>query len=284
MSETVTGLVMIGVPVLFNVGFAMLAQRFDYPDILRRPTHEVLGRFREGGSALVLVWWAFAMSAVLFAPLAVLLGGQMAGADGNLIALSVVLGVLASVVQFLGLIRWPFLVPYLAREAANADPTSARGEAIDVLFQSFNRYLGVAVGEHLGYALTGAWSVITGVALIQASSVPGWLGVIGVLIGPLFLISAAEFLGPFEPRGWKLAGQLTPIAYILWSLWLVAVGIALLTYCSGRDGSGGGAGYRAARVTVSQSLAIWSRWSARTVSSSAPQFAKSYCRSPPTFT
>ena len=228
MSETVTGIVMIGVPILFNVGFAMLAQRFDYPDILRQPSDEVLRRFRQGGSALVLIWWAFALSAVLFAPLAVLLGGQMAGADGDLIALSVVLGVLASVVQFLGLIRWPFLVPYLARVAAESEPGSARSEAVDVVFQTFNRYLGVAVGEHLGYGLTGAWSVITGVALIQASSVPGWLGVIGVLIGPLFLVSAAEFLGPFEPSGWNLAGALTPIAYILWSLWLVAVGVALL--------------------------------------------------------
>jgi hypothetical protein len=132
MSETVTGIVMIGVPILFNAGFAMLAQRFDYPDILRQPTHEVLMRFRDGGSALVLIWWAFALSAVLFAPLAVLLGGQLTGADGNLVALSVVIGVLASVVQFLGLIRWPFLVPYLARVDADAEPNSARGEAGDV--------------------------------------------------------------------------------------------------------------------------------------------------------
>jgi hypothetical protein len=35
-------------------------------------------------------------------------------------------------------------------------------------------------------------------------------------------------LGRFEPAGWKLAGALTPIAYIAWSLWLVATGFALL--------------------------------------------------------
>jgi hypothetical protein len=97
-----------------------------------------------------------------------------------------------------------------------------------VVFQSFNRYLGVAVGEHLGYALTGAWSILTGVALIQSDAVAGSLGAIGVAIGPLFLLSSAEFLGPFEPRGWKLAGQLTPFAYIAWSLWLIALGVALL--------------------------------------------------------
>ncbi len=45
---------------------------------------------------------------------------------------------------------------------------------------------------------------------------------------PLFLVSAVEFLGRFEPGGWKLAGQLTPIAYVAWSLWLIALGVALL--------------------------------------------------------
>ena len=156
MGETVTGAVLIGVPILFNVGFTLLAQRFDYPDILRRPTHEVLERFRAGGSSLLLIWWVFALSGVLLAPLVVLLATQLGDADGNVVAVSVAVGVLASAVQFLGMIRWPFLVPYLAREAARSGPNSARGEAVDVAFQSFNRYLGVAVGEHLGYALTGA--------------------------------------------------------------------------------------------------------------------------------
>jgi len=48
-----------------------------------------------------------------------------------------------------------------------------------------------------------------------------------VIIGPPFLVCALEFLGRFEPAGWKLAGQITPIAYIAWSLWLVALGVAL---------------------------------------------------------
>jgi len=37
-------------PVAFNVAFGMLAARFDYPDILRRPTDEVLSRFEAGGT------------------------------------------------------------------------------------------------------------------------------------------------------------------------------------------------------------------------------------------
>jgi len=229
MSEqTGAGMVLIAVPVLFNVGFTLLAQRFDYPDILRRPTHEVLERFRAGGTALILIWWAFAMSAVLFAALAVLFALAVDDADPTLVVLGAVVGVLASVVQFLGLIRWPFLVPYLAQKSAEASPDSATGQAVDIVFQSFNRYLGVAVGEHLGYAFTGIWSIFAGVVLIDSTLAPDWLGVLGVVIGPLFLLCSAEFLGRTEDPGWKLAELLTPITYIAWSLWLIAVGIALL--------------------------------------------------------
>ena len=119
MSEqTVAGVVLVAVPILFNVAFALLAQRFDYPDVLRLATSEVLERFRAGGSALVLIWWLFALTAVLFAALAVLLAIALDDADRTVVVLGAVVGVLASLTQFLGLIRWPFLVPYLARVAA----------------------------------------------------------------------------------------------------------------------------------------------------------------------
>ena len=41
---------LIALPIAFNAAFAGLALAFDYPDILRRPTGEVLERFRAGGS------------------------------------------------------------------------------------------------------------------------------------------------------------------------------------------------------------------------------------------
>jgi hypothetical protein len=37
-----------------------------------------------------------------------------------------------------------------------------------------------------------------------------------------------EIVGPFERDGWNVAAGLTPIAYIAWSLWLVATDLAML--------------------------------------------------------
>jgi hypothetical protein len=227
-TATVAGLLLIGVSIAFNAAFALLAARFDYPDILREPTADVLARFRAGGSSLVLLWWAFALTALLMVPLVVLLSRAIGDADPNLVAIATTVGVLAAAVQFLGLIRWPFLVPYLARTAADPDASPARREAVDIVFQSFNRYLGVAVGEHLGYLLTGAWTTLTGIALTQTTATPGPIGVLGIVIGPVLMLCSLEFVGRHEPAGWKPAERLTPITYIAWSLWLIATGVAML--------------------------------------------------------
>jgi uncharacterized protein DUF4386 len=216
-TTTLAGLLLIVVPLAFNGAFAALAARFDYPDVLRHPTSEVLAKFRAGGNSLVLLWWGFALTAVAMVPLVVLLSNALPDADATLVSLATWIGVLAAVVQFLGLIRWTFLVPFLAQ-------VDADDQVVDLVFQAFHRYLGVAVGEHLGYLFTGAWTSLAGVALLQSAAVPGWLGVIGIAIGPVLAACSLEFVG----RGWKPAERLTPIAYIAWSLWLVATGVALI--------------------------------------------------------
>ncbi|NIK54336.1 DUF4386 domain-containing protein [Kribbella shirazensis] len=225
---TVAGVLLIALPVAFNVAFGALAATFDYPDILRRPTHEVLARFREGGTKLLLWWWIFALTAAALAPLAVLVALALADAGDALRVVGGVVGALAALVQILGLIRWPFLVPYLARVDADPESSPTRREAVDVVFQSFNRYLGVAVGEHLGYLLTGAWTVLVGIAFIQTALAPSWLGIPAIVIGAVLVLCSLEFVGPAERHGWKLAATLTPITYIAWSLWLIAAGITLL--------------------------------------------------------
>ena len=227
-STTVAGILLMALPVAFNLSFGVLAAKFDYPDILRRPTSEVLDKFRQGGTTLVLWWWFFALTAAALAPLAVLLARGLDDANGTLLILGATVGVLAALVQLLGLIRWPFLIPYLARVDADPDTSHAQREAVDVVFQSFHRYLGVAVGEHLGYLLTGTWTILVGVAFTQTTVAPGWVGIPGMIIGAVLALCSLEFVGPGERSGWKLAGTLTPFTYIAWSLWLVTAGVTLL--------------------------------------------------------
>ncbi len=130
--------------------------------------------------------------------------------------------------RFLGLIRWPYLVPYLARTDGDPAASPATREAVAVVFQAVHRTLGVAIGEHLGYLFTGMWTALVGVAMTQSAAFGAWLGWFGVALGLVLVVGAAEFAGPFEDTGWGLAGKLVPTAYGLWSLWLVAAGVTLL--------------------------------------------------------
>ena len=224
--EVVAGVVLIVAPIWFNTNFALLGQRFDYPDILRRPTPEILDRFRAGGSGLILLWWTFMLSGVLLIVAAVLLG-QVLGL-GGVVLVATTFGVLAGLVQMLGLLRWVYVVPALAR--AHADPTlgAEQREVSAAVFRALHQYLGVGVGEHLGYLFTGIWSVLIGVGVVQGAVLPSWLGWPGIVIGVGLVVGSAEFLGPNEERGWKLAGAAIPVLYVAWSLWLLTMGIALI--------------------------------------------------------
>ncbi len=219
---TLTGLLLIIVPLAFNITFFLLQRAFEYPDILRKPTEDILRRFKDGGAPLRRLWYAFAMSAVLFTPVPVLVQ-QVFGPEAPwFLVVGTVIGVLAGVVQFLGLIRWPFLVPSLADIYTDPQSTPATRESVAVTFQAFHRYVGVAIGEHLGYLFTSIWTILLCIAVVQTSVVNplvGWLGIIPAL---------GVFIGVFEETGFKAAGAVNAISYILWSIWLIAFGVALL--------------------------------------------------------
>ena len=224
--ETAAGIVLIAAPLSFNATFALLGKRFEYPDILRRPTSEILERFGAGGSGLILLWWTFMLSGLLLIAGVVLLG-QVLGFEG-IVPLAVTVGILAGLVQMLGLLRWVYAVPALARAYTDPTLTPEQREVHAAIFRALHQYLGVGVGEHLGYLFTGIWSALIGIGVLQGTALPTWLGWPGIVIGAGLMVGSAEFLGPSEERGWGLAGAAIPILYIAWSLWLLAMGIALI--------------------------------------------------------
>jgi hypothetical protein len=228
-AEVAAAVLLIAVPIAFNLAFFELGRAFDYPNILRREPDEILRRFAAGGSGLLMRWQALLVSALAMLPLAALLAVVLAAAPA-LTALSIVIGAAAALVQALGLVRWPFAVPELARryDAAEGPDAEATQRTIELTFATLHRLLGVGIGEHLGYLLTGLWTLLVAASILSTAVLPGWLGLIGLPIGVSLLIGTLEFVGPNEKDGWPLAGTIVPIAYIAWSLWLIALGLFLL--------------------------------------------------------
>jgi hypothetical protein len=229
-TELATAVLLIAVPIAFNVAFFELGRAFDYPKILRKEPDEILRRFAAGGPGLILRWQALLLSALAMLPLAVLLAVTLNAPEALDVA-SVAVGAGAALVQALGLVRWPFAVPELARRyvAAPEGPEgAATRQTIEVVFATLHRLLGVGIGEHLGYLLTGVWTLLVAGSILSTAVLAGWLGLIGIPIGIALLVGTLEFVGPNEEHGWPLAGTIVPIAYIAWSAWLIALGVALI--------------------------------------------------------
>jgi hypothetical protein len=228
-AELPTAALLIAVPVAFNAAFFELGRSFDYPNILRKEPDEILRTFAAGGSGLILRWQALLLSALAMLPLVALVPVVLEP-PAELAVASIVIGLAAALVQALGLARWPFAVPELARRYVAADGPAAGStrESIEVAFALMHRLFGIGIGEHLGYLLTGVWTLLIAASVMATSALPSWLGLAGLPIGAAMLIGSSEFVGPNEEHGWKVAAVIVPIAYVAWSLWLVALGVGIL--------------------------------------------------------
>ncbi|GAB4510858.1 MAG: hypothetical protein OHK0046_08160 [Anaerolineae bacterium] len=221
MYRRITGVFLILIPVLFNVAFFALGSAFEYPDILREPTDYILTEFTAGGQSLINLWYAFAMTALLAIPLALLLYGLFREEYPQIAFAAAVVGVLSGLVQVMGLLRWVFLVPLVAEQyTQTADPSVQASAAL--IFETAHHYLGVAVGEHLGYFFTGSWTILLAVMMLRSRLFRSWMGIVGMIA------AAGIMVGLLEPAGWEPAGAINAISYIVWSLWLMVAGVFVL--------------------------------------------------------
>jgi hypothetical protein len=223
VAQRAAGTLLLIVPLVFTICFVLLQQLFEYPDILRQPTAEVLTKFVAGGTPLVAVWYVLTLTAVAFVPLTVLLHRVLAERETTvLLWVATAFGVIAGLSQTLGFLRWPFLVPHLAQAYLAPDTSEAQRAAAAMVFEALHRYAGVAVGEHLGYLSTGIWTLLVAMVMLRTALFPRAFGVAGVVL------AAGIAAGLAEPVGWELGGTINALSYLAWSLWLIAAGVTLL--------------------------------------------------------
>ncbi len=204
-----TAALLVAGAVLVNLAFLGLATAFDYPDVLNQPPADVLSRFHANALVIAALFLLLAAGAALLAPIAVTVSRLGTGA---VLRASRIVGVTAAIVQVVGLLRWPLVVPFLAAEA----PTASAARTFDMV----NLILGTTIGETVGYALTAAWTVLVCIGLAR--------GVLGrVLAGVGLLAAALIAVGTVEPFV-PIAGPANFIGYVVWSGWLIAFAVVLL--------------------------------------------------------
>lgn len=213
------GTLLVAVPLIFTASFTGLQMTFDYPDILRHPAGEVLTRFATAGADLHLYWYAMMFASLLMIGAVIAAGLHFWKRDSFLAALSIGAGVLAGLVQALGLLRWVVLIPSLAATYVAPGATEMEQSMAVSLFDAANHYLGMGVGEHLGYFFTAIWTVLASALVLKTNrivAVTGMVIAIGVIAGML------------EPFGVPMTGTINAISYTLWAVWTLVLGVVVL--------------------------------------------------------
>lgn len=224
-SYRLTGIFTIVFPLFLAILFMIMQSVFDFPGILREPASVALTLFAQNQDAIIPTYYLLAWTGILFIPLVILLHQATGEKTSVLLNIATILGILTGLVQALGFIRWPFMIPSLAQAYIDPAATSSVKEAISITYNSFNLYAGGAVGEHLGFVFQAGWGVLFTIVLLNLRFGPKPLAWFGLLMSAVLFISSFEQLIP--SLGEPLA-TLNLIGNVGWELWLLALGIVLL--------------------------------------------------------
>ena len=220
-----TGSFFVLLVIFLNIPYIRLTQIFEYDDILRKPIDYVLTQFHAGGASLILTWFAFAIAALLFIPASILLQ-KVIDRNSPYLAIATMMGSISGVLQAIGLMRWVFVVPLLAKLYTDPNSSSTTREAVKVVYQAVHQYGGVAIGEQLGQTLLIGWTIGVGTAMLRSPLFKSWVAWYGLFTTPLLLIGQSELVATVIPSMPII--ELTPIGFILWEIWMLIVGISLI--------------------------------------------------------
>lgn len=217
--RALTGGLMIAVPLVFTAAFTGLQMTFEYPDILRHPAAEVLTRFAAAGPELHLFWYGMMAASLAFIPAAIVIAMHYRKTAPLAAAMSAGFGILAGLVQALGLLRWVIVIPSIAANFTAAGATEVDKAVATGLFDFANTYIGMGVGEHLGYLFTALWTVTLAVLFWNRFR---------LLAIAAIAIAAGVAVGMLEPFGVEMAGAINSISFTLWAIWALVFGVVTL--------------------------------------------------------
>ena len=215
--------------VLVNIPYTLLILNFDYPDILRQPTAEILIKFQAGGNTLIYTWLAFAWVGLPMLFGAIMLKQILADEHAPFLETATTLGVTGFIVQVVGLLRWVFVVPALARLYTDPAADSATQAAVAAVFTAVHQYGGVILGEHMGQFLIILWmSMISGI-MYKSKMFSKWVAVLGWGASAIYLLAQTELLATAIPT-FPVIDWAGLVGSLLWLVWMIVMGVYLVKY------------------------------------------------------
>ena len=223
--EKTIGVLLIAGAIGVFIPYTILTMIFEYPQILRQDPGIILTKFHDGGTALIITWWTFA---ILGLPLLVayILIGQKLETRLPFIKWVTVFGVISGILQIIALLRWVFVVPVVANSYLSG-ANAATKEAAIISFKTIHQFGGVLLGEHLGQLFTIIWTIMISYAFLKLNIFAGWVSWVGIVASIIYFMAQAELFATIIPGFpvWTMAGF---AGSTLWLVWLVIIGIYFL--------------------------------------------------------
>lgn len=220
-----TAILIITFLVMATIPYSMLISEFGYDDILRAPPLEILQKFHNGGDRLILIWFAFALSALMFIPVAIGLGKVATKSESSSNIINI-LAISSALVQAIGLLRWVFVVPILAGITTNQASSEAAVTSSVQIFGVLHQFAGVLLGEFIGQLLVALWTLFIVIKIYSTNALPRIMVYIGAITLPLWILGMSEHLHTVMPDINVIAT--TPAAFMLWEAWLLGCAIIML--------------------------------------------------------
>jgi hypothetical protein len=222
-----TGLFFIIGAVLVNIPYTLLILNFDYPDILRAPVDHILTQFQAGGSPLIYTWLAFAWVGLPMLFGAIMLKRILEKENSFFLETATTIGVIGFVVQVIGLLRWVFVIPVIARLYTDPTTTTATKESLSALFTGIHQYGGVVLGEHMGQFFIIVWMSMISAIIYKSPMFARWVAWLGWIASAVYLLAQTELLATAIPD-FPVIGWAGLLGSLLWLLWMIVIGVYLI--------------------------------------------------------
>ena len=201
----------------------ILGAAINWPTSLDEPASVNLPLILEQYMAMMTGYFIYLVYSLLFWPMAYLTGRAIViGATENtLFRVASGFAALSTLARTLGIVRWLFAMPVLARMYINPATTENFKENISIVYEMLNAYAG-GIGELLGVSLFASiWLVLMSILLIRSSHWPNWLGYFGLIVAASLLLNLFEMIGIDM-------GAMISISETLQHFWMLATAVVFL--------------------------------------------------------
>lgn len=201
----------------------ILGAAINWPGSLDEPASVNLPLILEQYRAMMTGYSIYLVYSLLFWPMAYLTGRAIVIGDTENTLFRVANGfaALSALARALGIVRWLFAMPVLARLYTNPAVSENSKESISMVYEMLNAYAG-GIGELLGVNLFASiWLVLISLLLIRSPQWPQWLSYFG------FVVAASLLLNLLEVVGIDMGAMIT-VSVTLLHFWMLATAIVFL--------------------------------------------------------